>query len=273
MNANEIQASGAEIKNLTVLFSKIWTLYPLSGIYKPEEVVLNLGEYFSEMTNVIQNYGGQLDIFRGDEIMAVFGVPTRIPDHAERACLTALKMVRSFNRLRERWTKVTKRYLNIEIGINTGDMIVGDLGTNQIFAYTVIGDHANLGVALSGNNKIFPTVNHIIISEYTQNELSDKLVTRELDTVNIYAFGKPVAIFELVGEKNDMAYSEEFLAHYNEGLVRYRKREWDEAIGEFKKALVLYEDVMSKRYIATCKEYIKNPPPSDWDGVYTSKIK
>ncbi len=264
---------GGQKKHLTVLFSDIRSFTTYSEKYSPEEVVSILGEYLTEMVDVILKYGGMLDKFVGDEIMAVFGAPHYFDDHAERACLTALEMIRTLDKLKEKWEAEGRDSFDIGIGINTGDMIVGNLGSKQIFDYTVIGDAVNLGARLEGINKVYPTVNHIIISEYTKNEISDNLVTRELDSVRVKGKKKPVAIFELVGEREVMVYPEEFLMHYHRGLELYKRREWERAIDEFKQALQHRDDEISKMYIKRCKHFIKYPPAEDWDGVFTLKTK
>lgn len=266
-------AFGGQRRNLTVLFSDIRSFTTYSEKYTPEEVVSNLGEYLTEMVDVILRFGGMLDKFVGDEIMAVFGAPAHVPDHAERACLTALEMVRSLDRLKERWTRDGKEIFDIGIGINTGDMLVGNLGSRQIFDYTVIGDNVNLGARLEGINKVYKTVNNIIISEFTKNELTDNLITRELDSVRVKGKTRPVAIFELVGERDIIVYSDEFLEHYSRGLEAYKKLEWDGAISEFKKAMVLNEDEVSGMYIKRCRHFKKFPPSKEWDGVFTLKTK
>jgi adenylate cyclase len=266
-------AFGGQRRRLTVLFSDIRSFTTYSEKYTPEEVVSNLGEYLTDMVDVILTYGGMLDKFVGDEVMAVFGAPAHVPDHAERACLTALEMIRSLDRLKDRWTSEGKEIFNIGIGVNTGDMLVGNLGSRQIFDYTVIGDNVNLGARLEGINKVYKTANNIIISEFTKNELSDNLITRELDSVRVKGKTRPVAIFELVGEKDIIVYSDEFLENYTQGLAAYKKQDWDRAVAEFKKALVLNEDDVSGMYIKRSRHFKKHPPGHDWDGVFTLKSK
>jgi len=266
-------AFGGQKRRLTVLFSDIRSFTTYSEKYTPEEVVSNLGEYLTDMVDVILKYGGMLDKFVGDEIMAVYGAPAYTEDHAEKACLTALEMIRSLDRLKEKWTQEGKEIFNIGIGVNTGEMIVGNLGSKQIFDYTVIGDNVNLGARLEGINKVYKTANNIIVSEFTKAELSDNLITRELDSVRVKGKSKPVAIFELVGERDVIVYSDEFLAHYDEGLAAYKNREWEKAIAAFKKSLVLTEDEISSMYLKRCSHFKKNPPGDDWDGVFTLKSK
>jgi adenylate cyclase len=264
---------GGEKKHLTVLFSDIRSFTTYSEKYLPEEVVAILGEYLTEMVDVILKYNGMLDKFVGDEIMAVFGAPYTMDDHAEKACFTALEMIRKLDELKEKWQEQGREGFNIGIGVNTGDMIVGNLGSTQIFDYTVIGDAVNLGARLEGINKVYQTANNIIVSEFTKDELSDKIVTRELDSVRVKGKKKPVAIFELVGEKDVIVYPEEFLGHFTAGLASYKKMEWDQAIKEFSSGCKIKEDDVCNMYIKRCKHFRKNPPAEDWDGVFTLKTK
>lgn len=252
---------GTGIKHLTILFSDIWSITSLAEMYGTHKIMVMLNEYFTEMENVINRYNGTIDKFIGDEIMAEFGIPTHLPDHAEVACLAALEMVRSFDVLNTRWMQDSKATLSIQIGIHTGDMYAGYIGSKQRLEYTVIGHEVTRGVRLMGINKVYQTSNHIIISEFTKNELSDKIVTRELDNVRLKGLTKPQVIFDLVGEKDDIAYSEEFLAHYNRGLALYKKMQFKEALVCFKKALEFEPaDGPTKLYISRCIELGKNPP-------------
>jgi adenylate cyclase len=264
---------GGQRRRLTVLFSDIRSFTTYSEKYTPEEVVSNLGEYMTEMVDVIFRYHGMFDKFVGDEIMAVFGAPALIPDHAEKACMAALEMIRSLDLLKERWTEEGKEIFNIGIGVNTGDMLVGNMGSRQIMDYSVIGDNVNLGARLEGINKVYKTANNIIISEFTKNELSDNITTRELDSVRVKGKEQPVRIFELVGEKDIIVYSDEFLENYTQGLAAYKKQEWDRAVAEFKKSLDLNEDDVSSMYIKRCRHFKKHPPGDEWDGVFTLKTK
>jgi adenylate cyclase len=264
---------GGQRRNLTVLFSDIRSFTTYSERYTPEEVVHNLGEYLTEMVDVILRYGGMLDKFVGDEIMAVYGAPAHVPDHAERACMTALEMTRTLDRLKEKWEQEGRDGFDIGIGVNTGEMLVGNLGSRQIFDYTVIGDNVNLGARLEGINKVYQTANNIIISEYTKNQLSDRLITRELDSVRVKGKKRPVAIYELVGEREVIVYSADFLELYNKGLEAYKNREWQTAIEEFRAAKALNPDDVCGMYIKRCKHFAKYPPAEDWDGVFTLKSK
>jgi adenylate cyclase len=256
-----------------VLFSDIRSFTTYSERYTPEEVVTILGEYLTAMVDVILKFGGMLDKFVGDEIMAVFGAPYYVEDHAKRACSTALAMMRTLDRLKEKWVQEGRETFEIGIGINTGDMIVGNLGSEQIFDYTVIGDAVNLGARLEGINKIYQTSNNIIISEFTKKEVEEDFITRELDLVRVKGKRKPVAIYELAGEKEVIVYAHDFLEHYNEGLQAYKRMEWERAVEAFKRCLRARNDEVCRMYIKRCRHFMKYAPGSQWDGVFTLQTK
>jgi adenylate cyclase len=151
------------------------------------------------MVEVVFKHEGTLDKFVGDEIMALFGAPIHYPDHAEKACLTALEMAAELERLCTQWRKEGREGFEIGIGINTGDMVVGNLGSNQLFDYTVIGDNVNLGARLEAINKNFETKYHIIISDSTYQQVKEKALVRQLDSVMVKGKTKPVLIYELLG--------------------------------------------------------------------------
>ena len=264
---------GGQRKRLTVLFSDIRSFTSYSERYTPEQVVTILGEYLTEMVDVIVKFGGMLDKFVGDEVMAVFGAPNPMEDHADTACRAALEMIRSLDRLKERWKQEGREPFDIGIGVNTGDMIVGNLGSKQIFDYTVIGDAVNLGARLEGINKVYKTANNIIISEFTKNEIGADLVTRELDSVRVKGKSKPVAIYELVGEKEVYVYSPDFLTRYEEGLKAYKNMDFERANNSFKQCLLLHDEDISRMYIKRCRHFMKYPPGKEWDGVFTLTTK
>ena len=260
--------SGGKKKQLTVLFSDIYSFTALLVRQPLEATVYDLNEYFTEMVIAVHTYGGLVDKFMGDAMKVEFGATTHFPDHAERACLASLEMVRACERLWEQWKRRGKIAYKIRIGINTGEMIVGNMVSEQQYDFTVIGESVNFCIRLRDINKAYCPGKHIIISEFTKNELSDMMVTRELDTIRAKGREIPVTIYELVGEKDEIIYPEEFIEHYDEGLINYKKREWNEAIREFNKALELNEDRVCELYIDRCKQYINNPPPADWDGTF-----
>jgi adenylate cyclase len=185
---------GGVDKELTVMFSDIRAFSTLSENMSPQELVNHLNVYLAAMTDIILEYGGTLDKYIGDAIMAFWGAPLSMADHAERACACALKQMEKLKELNASWP-VDKR-INIGIGLNSGVMTVGNMGSNLRMNYTLMGDNVNLGSRLEGTNKEYGT--NIIISEYTYGLVKDKFVVRELDNVRVKGKNKPVGIYELV---------------------------------------------------------------------------
>ncbi|MGV8057255.1 MAG: CHASE2 domain-containing protein [Smithellaceae bacterium] len=263
---------GGDKKDLSVLFSDIRGFTTISEKLTPEELVHLLNEYLTAMTDVVFKYDGMLDKYMGDAIMAVFGAPLDQPDHAKRACLTALDMMNELHRLQKKWLEEGKPVLNIGIGINSGDMVVGNMGSQMRFDYTVMGDMVNLGSRLEGTNKEYGS--NIIFSEFTYNVVKDFMCCRELDWVRVKGKKLPVKIYELLGEKKDESKWKDFIVSFEEGLALYRASRWDEAIVAFQKTLAIRpEDAASQLYIERCKDLKENPPPAPWDGVFTMTRK
>ncbi len=263
---------GGDKKDLTVLFSDIRGFTTVSEKMSPEELVHLLNEYLTAMTNMVFKYDGLLDKYMGDAVMAVFGAPLIQPDHALRACRTALGMMEELKKLQKKWAEEGKPVLDIGIGINSGDMVVGNMGSDMRFDYTVMGDMVNLGSRLEGINKEYGT--NIIISEYTYNDVKDELFCRELDSVIVKGKKLPVKIYELLGERKDAEKWEKSVGLFKEGLLKYRQGLWDEAIVSFRKVLeVKPDDAPSSLYINRCEELKKKPPEGPWDGVFTMTRK
>ncbi|MEN6374291.1 MAG: adenylate/guanylate cyclase domain-containing protein [Smithella sp.] len=259
---------GGDKKDLSVLFSDIRGFTTISEKLGPEELVHLLNEYLTAMTDIVFKYDGTLDKYMGDAIMAIFGAPLEQPDHARRACRTALDMMSELHRLQKKWREEGKQPLNIGIGINSGEMVVGNMGSQMRFDYTVMGDMVNLGSRLEGTNKEYGT--SIIISEFTYNAVRDSMCCRELDWVRVKGKKLPVKIYELLGEKKDELEFKEFISSFEEGLAFYRAFEWDEAIAAFQKTLSIQpEDTASTLYIGRCRNLKENAPPTPWDGVFT----
>jgi adenylate cyclase len=263
---------GGDKKDLSVLFSDIRGFTSISENLTPEELVHLLNEYLTAMTNVVFKYDGLLDKYMGDAIMAVFGAPLDQPDHALRACRTALGMMEELKILQKKWEEEDKPVLNIGVGVNTGDMVVGNMGSEMRFDYTVMGDSVNLGSRLEGTNKEYGT--NIIISEYTYEAVKDVLFCRELDSVRVKGKKLPVRIFELIGEKEDAEKWGNFVSLFEDGLLKYKQGLWDEAIECFQQALEIKPyDPPAHIYIERCQALKENPPEGQWDGVFTMTRK
>jgi adenylate cyclase len=263
---------GGDKKDLSVLFSDIRGFTTISEKLTPEELVALLNEYLTVMTNKVFEHDGLLDKYMGDAIMAVFGAPLEQPDHARRACLTSLAMMEELHKLQEKWRKEGRPAFDIGVGINSGDMVVGNMGSEMRFDYTVMGDMVNLGSRLEGINKEYGT--NIIISEFTYANVKDVMCCRELDGVRVKGKNKPVQIYELLGRKEEEGKFKTLIDAFAKGLKLYREKKWDEAIAAFQSVLDDHTgDYASKMYIARCNNLRENPPSEPWDGVFVMTKK
>ena len=263
---------GGDKKDLTVLFSDIRGFTSISERLTPEELVHLLNEYLTAMTDIVFHYEGLLDKYMGDAIMAVFGAPLDQPDHPLRACYTALDMMEELKTLQKKWEEEGRPVLDIGIGINSGDMVVGNMGSEMRFDYTVMGDSVNLGSRLEGINKEYGT--NIVISQYTYEKVNGKLFCRELDSVRVKGKALPVKIYELMGKGDDAAQWRPFVEKFEEGLSFYKEGRWDEAITSFNDVLSLRPgDGASLLYIQRCEALREDPPEGAWDGVFTMTRK
>jgi adenylate cyclase len=260
---------GGERKRLTVLFSDICGFTSMSEKMEAEKVVSILNEYFPVMNDIVFKYEGTLDKFIGDAIMVIYGAPIAKFDHAKRAVLTALEMMKGLKRLNEEWRKKGEQELDIGIGINTGEMVVGNIGSEIKTDYTVIGDEVNLASRLEGLTRKYDT--NIIMSKATYEEVKSEIVAREVDLIRVKGKTKPVTIYEPVGLNGEVN-SEKMdqLRIFEEGLRLYRERKWKDANKVFSSIM---EDGIARMYFMRCQEYIELPPPPDWDGVYVYKTK
>ncbi|MBI3365348.1 MAG: CHASE2 domain-containing protein [Ignavibacteriae bacterium] len=265
---------GGERKELTVLFSDIENFTQISERVSPEYLITVLNEYLNVMTAIIFGNQGTLDKYEGDAILAFWGAPVPQQDHALRACRAAMEMQQALAALREMWKAERKPLFNVRIGINTGDMIVGNMGGASRFDYTVIGDSVNLGSRLEGANKQYKT--GIMISEHTYRSVEGSVVARELDLVLVAGKTEPIRVYELLGMANDSipTVQRQALELYNNGLRSYREREWQRAIDLFEKALMLTpNDYPAQLYIERSRLYYASPPPAGWNGVFVLQSK
>ncbi len=265
---------GGEERVVTVLFSDVAGFTTLSEKMRPRELVALLNEYLTAMTDIILDHNGIIDKFEGDAIMAEFGVPVTFENHQKEACLAALEMQTKLKELRYKWKKEGKPELHARIGINTGEMIVGNMGSKTVFDYTVIGDHVNLGSRLEGANKAYQT--NIMVSSFTHEAVKNDFIFRALDLIRVKGKAKPVQVFELIGTLTTKFTSQflEMLDAFNQGLIAYRLKEWDDALAAFKRCLYLVpNDRPSQIYVERCIYFKENPPADNWDGVWELKEK
>jgi adenylate cyclase len=266
---------GGERKELTVMFSDIVGFTSISEGTSPEGLVELLNEYLDAMTEIIIRNRGTLDKYEGDAIMAFWGAPISFDDHALWAAKAALDMQARLKQLIFESSHHVKRTpMAMRIGINTGEMIVGNMGGKERFDYTVIGDSVNLGARLETANKQYGT--GIIISEGTYVKIKERVLVRELDTIVARGRTGTTKIYELVGLGSDGVAPEmlELVRRFNEGILLYRNREWDNAVELFSELINTYpDDQPTKLYMERAWLYSKNPPPENWDGVFVMASK
>ncbi len=263
---------GGEKKNITIFFSDIRGFTSISEKLEPEILVNLLNEYLSEMTSIIINNQGLVDKYMGDAIMALWGAPLDLSNHEELACSSSLEMIGKLKELQKKWKKEEIPSFEIGIGLNSGDVVVGNMGSSKRFDYTAMGDNVNLASRMEGLNKIYGT--NIIITEKTYKKINEKFETRKLDAVKVKGKKKPIHIYELVSQKGNISKNEkDFIDKYEAGLEDYFKKDWKKAMKSFNDALKLKDDEASRIFINRCKQFLKNPPSKDWDGVWEMKIK
>ena len=264
---------GGEKRVCTVLFSDIRGFTTISERLTPEQLVTLLNEYLTPMTNLVFKYDGTLDKYMGDAIMAIFGAPVAHPNHATRAAWTSLEMMEELAILQEGWRKDGVPELDIGIGLNTGPMSVGNMGSEVRFDYTVMGDNVNLGSRLEGINKQYGT--NIICSEVTKDACGGDIHTRELDSVRVKGKREPVKIYEILGKGKIPTNKQPFITTFERAIATYKAQRWDEAIALFNEVRgnLKPNDYCSAMYIERCEQMRANPPGEDWDGVYTMTTK
>jgi adenylate cyclase len=259
---------GGDKKDLSVLFSDIRGFTTFSESIQPEMLVKLLNEYLTAMTDIIFRYEGTLDKYMGDAIMAIYGAPLPQPDHARRACLTAIDMMDELRMIQIKWEKDGYPRLDIGIGINSGIMVVGNMGSVRRFDYTVMGDSVNLASRLEGLNKIYGT--NVIIGEETYERVKNSAVCREIDLVRVKGKTQPVKIYELMAMDGASDEIQSLASAFQKAIRYYRARRFAEAGQMFKQILHMHAaDGPTKLYLQRCALLAKNPPPPEWDGVFT----
>jgi adenylate cyclase len=269
---NEYIRPGGEVKDLTVMFSDIRDFTTLSEGLTPDELVNLLNQYLSAMTDILFRNLGTLDKYIGDAIMAFWGSPFPQQDHAHCACRCALEMIASLEELNRKWEKQGGCRIAIGIGLNTGPVNVGNMGSDKRLAWTVMGDNVNLASRLEGMTKQYRS--RVIISESTYDQVADQFVGREVDRIRVKGKKKPVVIYELLAPISERDAYAALLTKYNAALDVYRSQNWQEATGMFGELLAAYpDDGPTQVLLQRCVEFLEEAPESDWDGVYVMKSK
>ena len=269
---------GGDRKEVSVLFSDIRSYTTITESLTAEDVVMMLNEYFETMVEAVFNYKGTLDKYIGDAIMAVFGSPLPIPDHAWMAVQTAIDMrhrLKEFNIKRleklkpQSQKEIDMATIKIGIGINSDTVISGNIGSTRRMEFTAIGDGVNLGSRLEGASKQYGT--DAIISETTYNLCSDRIWVRELDRIQVKGKNQPVSVYELIGLKSEplTEIQTRIIEHYHTAREHYLTRKFSKAVAEFAEVLELDKNNKAANiHITRCQHFLLNAPEDDWDGVW-----
>ncbi|MGI9535258.1 MAG: CHASE2 domain-containing protein [Thermodesulfobacteriota bacterium] len=270
-NPNNLNLGG-ERKRVTMLFSDIRDFTSQSETTDPEILVDQLNDYLSPMTEIVMNNEGTLDKFMGDGLMAIYGAPVEINKPSLNACISSIQMINKLRNLNLERVGNDFHELKIGIGINTGEAIVGNMGANIRFDFTAIGDAVNLASRLEGLTKYYGV--EIIISESVKDEISlneaaeNKLLFRELDLVKVKGKKESVKIYELM-ILNKKFNQLEYINKFSSALSKFRERDFENSLVLFENLLNLNpNDMPTKIYIERCKDFILNPPSTDWNFVY-----
>ena len=266
---------GGEKKRLTAIFTDVQGFSTISEKLDPTDLVKLLNAYLTEMSNTILDLRGTIDKYEGDAIIAFFGAPVEYDEHSANACLSAVRMRRVEKKLNEYFLReqMSPVPLFTRVGINTGDMVVGNMGTPKKMDYTIMGNAVNLAARLEGVNKQYGT--GILISEETYNSGGADFTARQLDRVRVVGINTPVRLYELIEEKSMTDdRTMEAVDFFHSALTIFEEREWVKAQKYFSKVLEIFpEDGPAKKYIQRCKDNMKKSPPKDWDGVFSLTMK
>ena len=264
---------GGQKKTLTIFFTDIGNFTNLSEILSPEKTVNHLNHYFKGMCSAILEYNGTINRFQGDAILAFWGAPIAQEDHAFLACKAALRCREFLKQLEKKWVAGGLPPRTYRFGINTGEVVIGNVGSASRFEYMAVGEDVNLANRLEGVNKYYGT--QILISEKTYLLIKDMFLARDIDIIRVVGNSKPIKVYELVAEKGQIdGRKAELLEHCKAGVHAYRARQWGKAISCFTQVLQLEpEDGPAKVYVKRCQEYQQASPAQDWDGVYNLTTK
>jgi len=268
------EALGGTSQPASVLFSDIRKFTTISEALGPRHTVSMLNGYFTDMIDVIFHHKGILDKYIGDAIMAVFGVPFPGPQDAENALKAANDMMRALRKLNDQEDELGIPEIHIGVGISTGEVIAGNIGSLKRMDFTVIGDTVNLASRLEGTTKFYGA--SVVFSEFTRVLLPKDFACRELDLIRVKGKQKPVAVYEALGHHTPETFAnmDQVLRLFDEGLGLYKLRRWEDAIAAFTQALAAHpDDGPSNLYLKRCRKFQAEPPPEDWDGVFVMTEK
>ena len=264
---------GGEVRTMTAFFSDIQGFSTISERLSPQELVALLNEYLSEMCDIIGKHHGTVDKFEGDAIMAFWGAPIHSQDHAQLAALAALEMQQKLHELRLKWRHEGRDPLYVRMGINSGPMLAGNMGSRSRMNYTIMGDAVNLASRLEGANKFYGT--YLMLSDETKRLAGDTFICRELDAILVMGKKKPVLVYELLGRQGEVADNilaatllfEKALANYRKGDFNRAKRGFAEVLNQIK------DDPPSIEFLRRIEAMDGKVVQGGWDGVFKADSK
>ena len=260
---------GGEKREITSFFSDVAGFTPISESLPPERLVNLLNAYLSEMTDIILSTGGTLDKYEGDAIIAFWNAPLDQPDHASRACRTALACQKRLSEIRPRFFGEYGHEVFMRIGLNSGPAVVGNMGSDQRFDYTAMGDTVNLASRLEGASKRYKVP--VLIGEQTFHQIKETFIARKVDVIRVVGKAKPVTVYEVIGEKDSVPEDVLTRVHlFSMAMEAYGLREWDRAALLFGN---IEGDPLSSIYAERCLSLRQSPPPDGWDGILDLKEK
>jgi adenylate cyclase len=268
--SGKMPALGGEMRNITMFFSDLSGFSSIAEKMTPSELVALMNDYLSAMTDIIESHGGYVDKYIGDSIVAMFGAPADDPDHARNAVATALQCRDRLEELNENHPAFRGRGLAHRIGLNSGEAVVGNIGSRRRFNYTVMSDTVNLASRLEGANKYFGTT--IMASEMTVSQSRNTYTWRELDTVRVQGRDEPIIVYEPLAEKNQETHEQGIrAATYAKGLACWRAHDFAKAAELFESAAG--DDPPCRYFAKRARMLAANPPPADWTPVNTLEGK
>ncbi len=261
---------GGEKKYMTAMFTDVKGFSTISEKLDPTDLVHLLNLYLSELSDIVLDLQGTVDKYEGDAIISFFGAPLEMDDHARRACLAAIRMKHAEEELNRKFLadSLTPAPLLTRIGVHTGDMVVGNMGTKRKMNYTMMGSNVNLAARLESVNKQYGT--WMLTSETTRTQAGSDIFTRRLDRVRVVGISEPVRLYEIIGEASHApAGIKEAVELFHSGLAWFEKKDWIRAAKDFSSVLrVRPDDGPAKKYLQRCNEYKVDPPLETWDGVF-----
>jgi adenylate cyclase len=266
---------GGEQKYMTAMFTDVKGFSSISEKLDPTDLVKLLNEYLTAMSDTVLDLRGTIDKYEGDAIICFFGAPIEFEDHARRACQSAVRMRKIESELNKHFLEnsLSPGPLLTRIGINTGDMVVGNMGTIKKMDYTIMGSAVNLASRLEGVNKQYGT--WVLISQATYDAGGKDFTTRQMDRVRVVGINEPVRLYELIDEKETTdSKLEEAIDIFHLGQELFESKAWDNALKNFQDVLkILPNDGPANVFAERCKQYKKKPPPDTWDGVFNLTVK